>query len=32
MCSVDELRQTTGADDLFFALVVAGEKGLFFII
>jgi hypothetical protein len=32
MCSVDKLRQAPGADDLFFALVEAGEKGLFFII
>jgi hypothetical protein len=32
MGAVDELRQTPGADDLFLALVVAGEKGLFFIV
>jgi hypothetical protein len=32
MSTVDEHRQATGADDLFLALVVAGEIGLFFIV
>jgi hypothetical protein len=32
MGAVDELGQAPGADDLFLALVVAGEKGFFFII
>jgi len=32
MGAVDEHGQTTGADDLFLALVVAGEKGLFFVV
>jgi len=32
MGAVDEHGQATGADDLFLALVVAGEKGLFFVV
>jgi len=32
MSAVDEHGQATGANDLFLALVVAGEKGFFFIV
>jgi len=32
MGAVDEHRQTTGADDLVLALVVAGEIGLFLLL